>query len=494
MITKSDKSVLAANAAKLLCLAVWTSICLIPQSASAQRIGYSRMMSSPGQLLRIDVPISSINPADIASLSVKLANQAQWEQAGLKPPVALTSMQVSVTAGSSPDARIAVITSSQAASGSVIDLLLEITTASSSQLVQVGFLVPGAASANLQIKSTVGSSGLVNRGDTLFAIAQRNAVAGASIYQVLVALYQANPDAFINQNMNLLKAGVTLQIPDAETIKAIDSATARNIYAEHLKAMGATSGSSNSSSVKTVVPANTASGAVKSEQAAPPVPPQTSDKVTLATQTQADKEVDARASAAKQLQEEEARLEALQNNIKQLKEAAGVSSQTQALTPEPRANVAVAPPAVRASDAPISVDKPASAAKSFSLQSAIAWGLNNLALCLIAIVFFIAVIIAWLMRGAGKRNDQDSDGDDVNAEIDQAVKSYFESVKSEGHVEPKHVYDEDADIASIPLVNAHLEKINLDLNSPEDSNANVDVNAPHTHPNVISGSPPQNGR
>src|SRR3546814_9082273 len=43
----------------------------------------------------------------------------------------------------------------------------------------------------------------VRSGDNLFRIARRNAVADASIYQMLVALWRANPQAFIQNNMNL---------------------------------------------------------------------------------------------------------------------------------------------------------------------------------------------------------------------------------------------------------------------------------------------------
>jgi pilus assembly protein FimV len=61
-----------------------------------------------------------------------------------------------------------------------------------------------------------GGSYTVKSGDTLGKIANQNRGA-ASLDQMLVALFRANPDAFINKNMNLLKAGAQLSIPaDAE--------------------------------------------------------------------------------------------------------------------------------------------------------------------------------------------------------------------------------------------------------------------------------------
>ena len=53
---------------------------------------------------------------------------------------------------------------------------------------------------------------------------------------MLVALWRANPQAFIQSNMNLLKAGQKLSIPDADAVRAIDPAEARRIFNEHAEA------------------------------------------------------------------------------------------------------------------------------------------------------------------------------------------------------------------------------------------------------------------
>src|SRR5690606_25518973 len=76
----------------------------------------------------------------------------------------------------------------------------------------------------------------VRAGDNLFRIARRNAVPDASVYQMLVALWRANPQAFIQNNMNLVRAGETLSIPDAATVRAIDPTEARRIFAEQAEA------------------------------------------------------------------------------------------------------------------------------------------------------------------------------------------------------------------------------------------------------------------
>ena len=123
----------------------------------------------------------------------------------------------------------------------------------------------------------------VKQGDTLFAIAQNNAVPGTTIYQMLLALFQANPNAFINQNMNLLKAGVTLEIPDADTVKAIDRQLARNTFAEQVQVFNAMRGRSNNVKPQKLTPTNSQSGSVQPVSPAPTAAKQGEDKVSLST-------------------------------------------------------------------------------------------------------------------------------------------------------------------------------------------------------------------
>jgi pilus assembly protein FimV len=69
----------------------------------------------------------------------------------------------------------------------------------------------------------------VKSGDTLGKIANQNR-STASLDQMLVALFRANPDAFIANNMNRLKAGVTLSIPSDAEAAAVPSAEARKEF------------------------------------------------------------------------------------------------------------------------------------------------------------------------------------------------------------------------------------------------------------------------
>ena len=65
----------------------------------------------------------------------------------------------------------------------------------------------------------------VKRGDTLSAIAERYAGNGISLNQVIVALYEANPQAF-DGNINRMRAGAVLQVPARDLIQAQSVAAA----------------------------------------------------------------------------------------------------------------------------------------------------------------------------------------------------------------------------------------------------------------------------
>ncbi len=73
---------------------------------------------------------------------------------------------------------------------------------------------------------TGGGEVVVQRGETLFEIANDNAVAGVSAQQMMMALLNANQSAFINGNVNLVKSGAILRIPDAGEINQISQAQA----------------------------------------------------------------------------------------------------------------------------------------------------------------------------------------------------------------------------------------------------------------------------
>lgn len=67
----------------------------------------------------------------------------------------------------------------------------------------------------------------VARGDTLGNIARGAQPEGVSLDQAMIAIYRANRGAFINNNINLVREGARLDIPDRATMAGVDATEAR---------------------------------------------------------------------------------------------------------------------------------------------------------------------------------------------------------------------------------------------------------------------------
>ncbi len=77
----------------------------------------------------------------------------------------------------------------------------------------------------------------VKRGDTLWSIAQQmRGDRPVSVYQVMMALFYNNPDAFFKGNVNNLKAGSILRIEDEGELSAISNTTAKSEFWQQYRA------------------------------------------------------------------------------------------------------------------------------------------------------------------------------------------------------------------------------------------------------------------
>ena len=73
----------------------------------------------------------------------------------------------------------------------------------------------------------------VRPGDTLFKVASQLSQPGTNIDQMMMALYRANPQAFIDGNINGLKSGVSLKAPAARGAQSVSRAEARRQVRQH---------------------------------------------------------------------------------------------------------------------------------------------------------------------------------------------------------------------------------------------------------------------
>jgi pilus assembly protein FimV len=77
---------------------------------------------------------------------------------------------------------------------------------------------------------------LTRRNDSLWNVAERARDAGVSVEQMMVALYEKNPQAFYQQNVNALSAGKRLQVPDKAIVQQTSRQEALAEFSQHNEA------------------------------------------------------------------------------------------------------------------------------------------------------------------------------------------------------------------------------------------------------------------
>lgn len=88
--------------------------------------------------------------------------------------------------------------------------------------------VPSASQPSLS-----GDEYEVRSNDTLWEIALRaRPDSSVSVHQSMMALYRANPEAFINGNINRLRRGQVLRVPDASEMKSLNKSEAVSQFAQ----------------------------------------------------------------------------------------------------------------------------------------------------------------------------------------------------------------------------------------------------------------------
>lgn len=87
--------------------------------------------------------------------------------------------------------------------------------------------------AEMPAEAATAPTRTVKGGDTLSKIAAESKPAGVSLDQMLVALFTSNKDVFDGANMNRLRAGRILSIPDVQAAGAVEPGEARKIIVAH---------------------------------------------------------------------------------------------------------------------------------------------------------------------------------------------------------------------------------------------------------------------
>lgn len=233
-----------------------------PAAAWGLGLGPIRTDTRIGQNFTAQIPIVGASSNDLQGLTVGLASPDDYKNAGLSEPDYLFSLKFTVESG--PSGPYVQVTSSQPVRLPFLSLLVHANWSSGevtrqyTVLLNPPMFVAGTQAAPVSapvapppagrpvtrntppppVKSApAGSTGAqsygpVPHGATLWGLAhQLRPSASISINQMMIALYNANPDAFVG-NINRLKAGYVLRIPSRDEIAGVSTAEATRMVAE----------------------------------------------------------------------------------------------------------------------------------------------------------------------------------------------------------------------------------------------------------------------
>lgn len=394
--------------------AALAAMCLVASNAWALGLGRLAVQSALGETLRAEIDVTSITPEEASNLNIRVAPPESYRAAGVDYNAVLPGTQV-VLQRRADGRSVITLTSDRAVQEPFVDVILEISwstgrlvreytllfdppvtrtadapvpppAATTSPVITPAPAAPVAAAPRAaqrkpvaprastgegestsearkpSVKAPVaaapgeviGDEYTVRPGDSLSRIANRTQRQGVSLDQMLASLYQANPEAFVKNNINRLKSGVVLAVPSADAAKAISPADARQL----IQAQSADFGTYRQRlaaavpAAKTDESARQAGGKVQSsvddrKAAATPAP----DKLTLSKgatgKTPAPEE---RLSKEREKKDATARVAELSKNVDELKKLSGASGAASGkaaagtAAPAPMAPPVVVPP------------------------------------------------------------------------------------------------------------------------------------------------------
>jgi len=256
-------------------------------AAHALGLGEIRVLSQPGQPLVAEIPIISTEPGELEQLQARLAAPETFERVGLARPTGLVGGLDFYVTMSSDDRPVIRVTSDQPVQVDAVNFLIEVdwgqgrlvreysalvsapgTVAAASQpLIDAPLPPPSstiirepdpiasaqavqpppqpaplppatdAGTAAAAAPPAAASQGAdpgelqVRSGQTLSGIAA-TLQTGASLDQTMIALLRANPEAFINGNVNLLRAGAVLRVPPSAELASLQESEATALVRE----------------------------------------------------------------------------------------------------------------------------------------------------------------------------------------------------------------------------------------------------------------------
>ncbi len=260
---------------KLILLALVIGLTIVSQSSLSLGMGKIQVYSALDEPLRSSIELLTNADEDLQNLSVQLASSADYQKVGLDKSFVPSNIQVSLDEDNPYQINV---TSNGPVTEPIVSLLLDVNWNNGRILREFTVLldppVYDSSSANVQVNNVViepvaedtvptvadsqeatdqpvlqqrepetttytnedvadyadtstavetynDADVVVSEGDTLWRIANNNKVGDLTTHQMMMAIFNTNPSAFIDNNINQLIKGSRLSMPGIDEARAI---------------------------------------------------------------------------------------------------------------------------------------------------------------------------------------------------------------------------------------------------------------------------------
>jgi len=300
-------------------------------SAHALTLAGIEVQSHKGEPLRAEISVSSATAEEWGQLAVRLAPAERFSQLGLIFTPAVGQLQIELLETSDGQKRIRLF-SPQAFSENFVDLLIEAQTTSGKWVKAFTLMLkPAPVKADAPVKLPVAASlqaqapqapseHVVQIGESASQIIQKWLSEDMSTQQMLLALLKNQPDAFIQGNVNLLRAGAVLKAPSNTAVRAINAEDARQFLIAQQKEFIAftQTAAQNTLPVNAQAPSRQMTGKVGQEEPASITSEANIDQLKLSQANLEKQNAETRLAAQRALKDAQKQLDTLQDNVNQL--------------------------------------------------------------------------------------------------------------------------------------------------------------------------------
>src|SRR6056300_208347 len=212
---------------------------LISHSVLSLGFGELELKSEQGEPLDARIVLVNLGEVDLTTIKVELASAEAHAAAQIPFEQNLSQLAFRVQSSVEHDAVVRV-TSKEPISADFLQFLVDMAWPQGQLQSEytISLKLPdtvAASSVAVELARTSSATVIVRKDDTLSQIAMEHKASDVSMTQMMMALHMNNREAFIRDNINLMRTGAILQLPQAEQVRLISRGEAGRHFTAQMK-------------------------------------------------------------------------------------------------------------------------------------------------------------------------------------------------------------------------------------------------------------------